>query len=197
MHELGLDLAEVRRFFVEEHDQPFLLIKVPGDVAAGWAGLLGVPARRCYLPDSMLDSNATRIGLTRSEIVAAKIPSPGSVMAGDFGEILTALFLASMSHPADVRDPKKWRLKQDRTKAAPYSDVVQFVVREWPTPSADDRLICAEVKTKSTNGASTPVASAIADSQKDREGRLAKTLVWLRERAHGEDLGTIDIPLLD
>jgi hypothetical protein len=197
MQELGLDLAEVRKFFVDEHDQPFLLIKVPGDVAAGWAELLGVPGRRCYLSDEFLAANAARTGRDPADVIAAKLPDPGAVMSGDFGEILTALYLASMSHPADVRDPKKWRLKEDRTKPAPRSDVVQFVVQEWPTASIDDKVICAEVKTKSTNSAFTPIANAIAGSQMDRDGRLAKTLVWLRDRAHGEDLGTVSIPLLD
>jgi hypothetical protein len=57
-------------------------------------------------------------------------------------------------------------------------------------------LLCAEVKTKSTDGTSTPIASAIADSEKDRLGRLAKTLVWLRERALVEDLGTTSLALI-
>jgi hypothetical protein len=53
------------------------------------------------------------------------------------------------------------------------------------------------VKTKSTNGDSTPIKSAIEDSLKDRTSRLAKTLVWLRERALTEDLGDIKIEHLD
>jgi hypothetical protein len=193
MRELGLDLAQVRTFFVEDPDQAFVLIRVPVDAADHWANLLGVPARRCYVSDGNAAANATRTGLPLSEVVAAKTPDPGSVMAGDFGEILTALFLAASAHPAEVHDPKKWRLKQDRTKPAPYSDVVQFILPEWPKSSPNDRLVCAEVKTKSTEGKSTPIASAIADSRKDREGRLLKTLVWLRERAIGEDLGTVGL----
>jgi hypothetical protein len=45
------------------------------------------------------------------------------------------------------------------------------------------------VKTKATNGASKPISTAIAGCQKDRLSRLARTLVWLRERALAEDLG--------
>jgi hypothetical protein len=197
MRDLGLDLAEIRTFFVQEQDQSFVLIKVPAGATAAWAEALGVPARRCYLSDRSLFENAERTGRPPSEIVKAKIPDSGSVMAGDFGEILTALFLASQRHPIEVHDPKKWRLKQDRTKPAPYSDVVQFVLPQWPAPSSDDELICAEVKTKSTGGDSTPVASAIADSRKDREGRLIKTLVWLKERALGEDLGSVDLDQIE
>jgi hypothetical protein len=96
-----------------------------------------------------------------------------------------------------VRDPKKWRLKQDRTKPAPQSDVVQFLVPQWPSASDADALVCAEVKTKSTKSASSPVAKAITDSKKDQEGRLVKTLQWLRERSMTEDLGTVDDALID
>jgi hypothetical protein len=39
-------------------------------------------------------------------------------MAGDFGEILAALFQATSEHPGEVIDPMKWRLKHDRTKPA-------------------------------------------------------------------------------
>ncbi|WP_328324426.1 hypothetical protein OHA70_33280 [Kribbella sp. NBC_00382] len=197
MKELGVDLAEVKIAFEQVQDEPFVLIKVSAEAAGQWAELLGVPARRCYLTDEALAANAERTGYSRSEIVKAKTPDAGSVMAGDFGELVTAFFLAAREHPVEVNDPKKWRLKQDRLKAAPYSDVVQFILHDWPTPSADDRLICAEVKTKSTNGASTPIASAIADSQKDREGRLAKTLLWLKARGLGEALGSVDIEQLD
>lgn len=89
--------------------------------------------------------------------------------------------------------PKKWRLKQDRTKPAPYSDVVHFVMPSWPQSSEQDYVLCSEVKTKSTPGQSSPVAAAIADCEKDRTSRLAKTLVWLKERSLHEDLGTTSI----
>lgn len=66
---------------------------------------------------------------------------------------------------------------------APYSDVVHLVLPTWPSPSTGDALLCSEVKTKSTDGASEPIKSAIEDCEKDRTTRLAKTLLWLRDRA--------------
>ncbi|WP_155980905.1 hypothetical protein [Nocardia sp. CNY236] len=90
-------------------------------------------------------------------------------------------------------DPKKWRLKVERTKAAPKADVVQFVLPEWPTPSARDRVLCAEVKTKATKGSFTPIQNAIEGSAMDRAGRLVKTLLWLQERAILGDLGTVTL----
>lgn len=118
-------------------------------------------------------------------------------MAGDFGEILTALFHAASEHPGVVLDSKKWRLKQDRTQPAPCSDVVQMILPHWPAASAEDRIICAEVKTKSTIGTSKPIVSAIADSEKDSSRRFVKTLNWLKERAINTGLSTISIEQLD
>jgi hypothetical protein len=118
-------------------------------------------------------------------------------MAGDFGEILVFLYHAAVEPGVELIGPKKWRLKQDRTKPAPYSDVVHFVLPHWPTPSTDDRILCSEVKTKSTNGDSTPIRAAITDCLKDRTSRLAKTLVWLKERALHEELGSTTVAHLE
>lgn len=191
MRELGLDLVGLGGGFSRTQEEPFVYIKVSQEDAETWAAMLGVPIRRCYISDADLAGRAGTTGRPRAEIVRAKIPNLGSVMAGDFGEILTAIYLAARDHPQDIIDPKKWRLKEDRSRAAPYSDIVQFTLPQWPQATEQDKVVCAEVKTKSTNGASTPIPSAIADSQKDQDRRLIKTLLWLRERALGQDLGTL------
>lgn len=136
-------------------------------------------------------------GASKADLIAARLPDAGSTMAGDFGEILVYLYQASKEHPARALGPKKWRLKQDRTKPAPHSDVVHFVLPSWPSSSENDLLLCSEVKTKSTNGGSSPIKSAIEDSAKDRTSRLARTLVWLRERALFEPLGDVQLAHLD
>jgi hypothetical protein len=103
-------------------------------------------------------------------------------MSGDFGEILEFVLVAASDpdvHPIGI---KKWRLKQDRTKPAPRSDVVELVLPAWPAASEDDMILCSEVKAKATNQASKPISSAIQDCQKDRASRLTKTMVWLKER---------------
>jgi hypothetical protein len=135
--------------------------------------------------------------LPLAEVLQVLTPERGAVMAGDFGEILTFLYLGTQDESCDPIGPKKWRLKQDRQKAAPHSDVVQFIVPAWPEASDRDQLYCAEVKTKSTDGPSTPIASAIEDSKKDRLGRLAKTLAWLKERSITDDLESSDSELID
>lgn len=197
MDELGLDLESLAGIFVTVQERPYALIAVPPEKAASLAAELGTAIRRYYVADSKLEERHRVTTIARSELVRWKLPDRGSVMAGDFGEILTAVFHGAQLHPAQILDPKKWRLKQDRTKPAPHSDIVQFIVPLWPLSSAEDRVLCAEVKTKSTDGASTPVLSAIADSRKDQDGRLVKTLLWLRERASFEELGTVTIETLN
>lgn len=197
MRDLGIDTATLAPWFANEHVSPYVLVRVPDEHTAAWADVLGVPVRRCYIDDALLDERAAATGRSKSELVAAKLPDRGSTMAGDFGEILVFLYHATVEPGVEIIGPKKWRLKQDRTKPAPYSDVVHFVLPHWPEASSEDRILCSEVKTKSTNGDSTPISSAIADCEKDRTSRLAKTLIWLKERALHEDLGSTTIAHLE
>lgn len=197
LDELGFDIQRAVSWFPHERDVPYVLVRVSDEHAKAWADALGVAVRRCYVTDSLLSERAKTLGVSPSEILSAKLPDAGSTMAGDFGEILVYVYHAATEHPKFAFGPKKWQLKQDRTKPAPHSDVVQFVLPEWPTPSEKDVLLCSEVKTKSTNGTSTPIASAIEDSAKDRTSRLTRTLVWLRERAMGENLGDVTVAHLD
>lgn len=197
MRDLGVDTTAIAPWFAVEHQTPYVLVRVSDDHAATWADVLGVPFRRCYIDDALLEARVQETGRPRSELVAATLPDPGSTMAGDFGEILVFLYHAAIEPGTTLIGPKKWRLKQDRRKPAPYSDVVHFVLPAWPRASPHDRLLCSEVKTKSTAGASSPVSSAIADCEKDRTSRLAKTLVWLKERALHEDLGSTTIAHLE
>jgi hypothetical protein len=171
--------------------EPFLIVQVPVDVADRWPDMLAEAARRCYVSDATLDDRAARSGRPRVEILQSRIPDPGPVMSGDFGEILTAMFLAASEYPREMLDPKKWRLKQDRLAPAPKSDVVQFHVPDWPEASDNDRIVCAEVKSKATSG-ERRIAEAIEHSGKDRDGRLIKTLAWLRERALSDGLANVD-----
>ena len=104
-------------------------------------------------------------------------------MSGEFGEILAYYYQGSTVLPASAVGLRRWHLKQDRNKAAPYSDVVHLVLPNWPNPSAQDTVLCSEVKAKSTKGKFEPIKKAIEGCETDRTSRLAGTLSWLRERA--------------
>jgi hypothetical protein len=193
MQDLGFAIGGALAWFPQAQAAPYVLIQVTEQVANALAGHLKVPVRRCYVTDEIVQDRAAATNVPEAQIIAAKLPDPGSTMAGDFGEILTYFYVAATHHPAVPFGPKKWRLKQDRTKPAPYSDVVQFLLPNWPAATAADTVVCSEVKMKSTPGDTDPIASALADSAKDKTSRLAKTLAWLKDRALVEDLGTVQL----
>jgi hypothetical protein len=197
VNDLGFDIGTALAWFVHDQEDPYVFVRISDEHAKQWTDVLGIPVRRCYVTDALLDERSQRTGESKATLVAAKLPDPGSTMAGDFGEILVYFYHAAKQHPQVVIGPKKWRLKQDRTKPAPLSDVVQFVLPTWPSPSPEDVLLCSEVKMKSTASQASPIQDAICDSKKDRTSRLARTLIWLRERALLEDISQPTIAQLN
>ncbi len=196
MDDLGFNFGNAVSWFPHEQEQPYVLVRMNAQHVALMEAALAEPLRRCYITDEMLRAAAKRHGFTLSDVLAGKLPDAGATMAGDFGEVLGYFYQSAMEYPGNAIGPKKWRLKQDRTKPAPKSDVIHFIMPQRPAATAD-QVLCAEVKVKSTSASSDPIGSAITDCAKDRTSRLASTLVWLRERAMTEDLGDVDIPLLN
>ena len=197
MNDLGLNLEGVRRWFPHEQEVPYVLVRITDDRAQRLGDALGVAVRRCYIVDTLLSESSATHNLSQPEVIATKLPDEGATMAGDFGEILVYLYQGTREHASTPIGVTKWRLKQDRTQPAPHSDVVHFVLPTWPDASAEDVILCAEVKTKSTASERRPIRAAIDDSHKDRTSRLARTLVWLRERALTEDLGDVQLEHLN
>jgi hypothetical protein len=203
MNELGLDPTQVLPWFPHEAETPYVLVRVSPQHSGEWARALRDAVRRCYLSDETLAARALELAgemqgtseFRQAQIINSKLPDPGATMAGDFGEILIYAYQAAL--PRAAIGPKKWRLKQDRTKPAPCSDVVHFILPTWPAASDQDEVLCAEVKMKSTGGASTPIQDAIADCAKDRTSRLSRTLEWLKERALTENLGEVQLAHLN
>lgn len=183
MQNLDIDLVLTKALFVTMQDDPYVIIEVSDEAALELERILPTALRQFYISDALLDEIHLSSRVPKNDLVKLKLPDPGATMSGDFGEMLTAVMQGALAHPIEVIDPKKWRYKQDRTKPAPKSDVVQFALPTWPDSSEQDRLICSEVKAKALKGRSNPIKSAIEDSKKDENGRLASTLSWLREQA--------------
>lgn len=205
MEELGFEIENALSWFSHEANNPYVLVKVNEQCANTWADEIRDALRKCYLTDEFLLMRTKELerkvrGTPRDrqkQIICSKLPDPGSIMSGDFGEILVYFYHAVKAHPEVAFGPKKWRLKETRTKAAPYSDVVQFILPSWPTPTGNDVILCSEVKSKATRSNYDPINKAIEGCTSDRTNRLAKTLVWLRDRAIGEDLGNVHIEHLN
>ncbi len=196
MIELGLALENVLPWFTTQPTSGYTRMSVPLDRALTWPDAMANAVRRAYISDAKLAERAQANAISRTAVLATKLPNAGSVMSGDFGEIVAYLYLAG-SEGGGIVGPKRWRLKEDRTKSAPCSDVVQLVFSGWPNASPNDSLICAEVKAKATAGAWAPIDAAVTGMNKDRTSRLSKTLVWLRERAISDDIGAVSIPQLN
>jgi hypothetical protein len=138
---------------------------------------------RCYTTIEYLKQRTTKTGMTASSLLANFLPDNGSVMSGDFGEIL-ALFFLSSEQLDKTKLIKKWRYKQDRKKAAPHSDVILIYRKNESTPTKEDFVICAEAKQKATKSKTyIPIKDAVEGFLNDRTGRLARTMVWLKEKA--------------
>lgn len=197
VNDLGLEIDTVVPWFAVEPQAGYTRVAVAAEYTTTWDDILRDAVRRCYISDEQLAERAHVANITPAEIVAALLPDPGSIMSGDFGEIVGYIYLASREAATAVIGPKRWRLKYARTHSAPGSDVIQLILPQWPQPSDQDRLVCAEVKAKATAGNFAPIAAAIDGSQRDRTSRLSRTLVWLRERSLFQDIGTVTIAQLN
>ncbi len=194
---LGIAPEAVAEWFSADASRAYTLTRMSPEHAQNLPGSFAMALRRSYVDDETLRSLSSDPSPTIQDLIGARLPDPGSTMAGDFGEILTLAYFLAVKASDHPFGPLKWRLKQDRRQPVPHSDLLLFVVPAWPIADEHDSMICAEVKTKSTRSAATPIAEAIRDSQKDRTGRLAKTLVWLQERSMFESIGGLEKAVLD
>lgn len=181
-NDLGFSFHAAAAWFSAVKRPSYVFVSVTPAHAAALPATLGMVIRRCYISDDKVSTQAI-LYPPATNVIAAALPDPGSVMSGEFGEILTYFYQGTTALPTAAVGLRRWHLKQDRNKAAPYSDVVHLVLPDWPTPSAMDTVLCSEVKAKSTKGKFEPIKKAIEGCETDRTSRLAGTLVWLRERA--------------
>ena len=163
------DCVDVRAHILAEakigHLETFMISRIPS----------------CYISEGGLVEQMSKTGLSAPDILKNKLPDTGAVMAGDFGEVLTLFYLGS-ERPEIIQKVMKWRFKQDRTKAAPHSDVVILHRSDLQKASTNDFVICAEAKLKSTKSTFSPIEKSIEGYNLDKTGRLARTLVWLKEK---------------
>jgi hypothetical protein len=181
-NDLGLPYSATAGWFSAHKTPSYVFVSVTKEHATALPAALGMAIRRCYISDDKVSTQAVHYP-PATNVIAAALPDPGSVMSGEFGEILTYFYQGATALPTPAVGLRRWHLKQDRNKPAPYSDVVHLVLPHWPAPSATDTVLCSEVKAKSSKSPFEPIKKAIEGCETDRTSRLAGTLVWLRERA--------------
>ncbi len=144
---------------------------------------LPVEYRKCYITDEQLIASVRDLSMHYSDLLRDHyLPDPGSVMSGEFGEILSYFLLKERYFPEKkLEGPKKWRWKDDRNHAIQKTDVMLF---EWgANPSPNDLLASPESKTKATkNNSYDPSKNAVAGAHDDFVSRLSTSLTWLKSR---------------
>lgn len=165
------------------------------------------PFRRAYISDKKLDRVEAKKKNPRKDIINRRLPDPGDVMSGDFGEILTYYMATELWSPDVNYKPMKWRFKDDPKKASPKTDVVLFqIVKDVNHPDANDKLITYEAKAHATPIAGTykmhkqkraitykdgkdccTFIDAIFDADNDRASRAAESIIYLKNKAEDKD----------
>ncbi len=140
--------------------------------------------RNYYIEENLIDDLYTGTGLSKSEYLQKNIfPNPANklgaaTMSGEFGEILVYDFI----HYTQNYYVTKLRYLEKTNPDVPVSgsDVIGYAIKNVLKPSIEDKLLIAEVKTRSSVGRrltiqDNPLTKAIADSPKDRN-RIAESL---------------------
>lgn len=181
----------------EKTNNGYLILKLGTEERYAFLSKIPQEYRICYITDKKIEEVflAHKGAVSSKEIIRSKIPDPGSIMAGEFGEITAYFILKGKYLPLKLIGPKKWQWKIDRNKALPFTDVIMF--HRNKKPSNEDLLMSAEVKTKATKQTKNPILQAIEGVQKDNISRLARTLRWLKDIYTGVDPDPAKIEYLD
>lgn len=159
-----------------------------------------VPFREAYIKDEKLNEIVADFGTTRQQEIIERLPKKADILAGDFGEILTYYLATEIWHPDATVRPMKWRLKDKKDAASPYTDVIIFKGEE-DNPRTDDAMYSFEAKVRSTipsghysnksgykaEKEQCVFVDAVMDADKDRISRTAESIQYLLTRC--KDLG--------
>jgi len=173
-----------------------------------------IPFRRAYISDEKLDRIEAKKKSPRKDIINRRLPAPGDVMSGDFGEILTYYMATEIWSPDVDYKPMKWQFKDDPKKASPKTDVVLFqLANDVSHPDTNDKLITYEAKAHATPITGTykkhkqkqavtlkdgrdccTLLDAVFDADKDRASRAAESIIYLKNKAEdNEDDEFLDV----
>lgn len=142
-----------------------------------------------YIRDEDLQARISTFSSTKEQEFSEILPTEGHIKAGDFGEILSYFLFKERHQDKGVDGPRKWRWKQDKNVAAPYSDVILFSIKKKGKVSKNDLLISVESKVKATKGKDYhPIQAAVEGAEKDYVTRIATSLSWLRKKYKEESL---------
>ena len=160
-----------------------------------------VPFREAYIKEEKLNEIIADFGTTRQQEITERLPKKADVVAGDFGEILTYYLATEIWHPDATVCPMKWRMKDKKNAASPYTDVVIFRGDE-DNAKPDDAMYSFEAKVRSTvpsglyqnksgykaGKEQCVFIDAVMDADKDRISRAAESIQYLLTRCKDLEL---------
>lgn len=144
-----------------------------------------VPFRKCYITDKELEDKSVKSKISKKEMLEKTIlPDKGNIRSGDFGEIFGRFLILSYYKGKGyvLFSPKKWLWKEDRNKPSSGTDVVAFYCPDPENSSVEDFIVSLESKMEATPSTTNRIQDAIDGAKRDKLSRLAKTLVWMKEK---------------
>lgn len=175
----------ILKFFEHKIDNYIILTLKDKD----WDNLLDNIApeyKAAYISDDELQLRITTFNSDKATEFLEILPDKGNIKSGDFGEILSYLLFKERHVKREVDGPKKWRWKQEKNVAAPYTDVILYSMKH-KKPSKDDLLVSIESKMKAVaNNDYHPIQNAIDGAEKDYVSRIANSLSWIRKKYKDE-----------
>lgn len=133
----------------------------------------------CYICSDKL-KGLTDKGINKKEVFESIFPTRGNIQSGDFGEILSNFIIEQIE--VDSVGVKKWRWKESKDSPVHKIDLVLTGIENIDKPSPSDKLILGEVKAKATDLKYSQVKNAIDDIKKENVARVARTIIWAREK---------------
>lgn len=139
--------------------------------------------RSAFISDDDLQAYINGMGTSRFDEIQAVLPTDPIIKSGDFGEILSFAIFTQMYPDYNIA-PLKWRWKEDRDRAAHFTDIVLFCCPDESNPQVTDKMMTIEVKTRATqpDAKESSINKAIEGSFTDSVSRSAKTLSYVQQK---------------
>jgi hypothetical protein len=180
-----VDDTDILQFFSYFEKNGFHIYKLNIPDTESFLDAIKEEARKYYISDRDLAEKSEKNGISKKEFLEQYIlPSIGKIKSGDFGEIFSCFSVRECYAQKGfiLVCPRKFIWKMDRDKAMPFTDVVGFYREDITKASSNDFIVSVESKMKATNSSANRIQEAIDGAQKDRTTRLAKTLIWLKQK---------------
>jgi hypothetical protein len=179
---------EILKFFEEGKKNCFTFTLKDAEWDS-FVSILPKEYKLCYITDEDLNKRIESFKSSKEKEFSEILPDKGNIKSGDFGEILSYFLFKERHKNKNVDGPKKWRWKQEKNVAAPYTDVILFSIQKDGKASKEDLLISVESKMKAVlNNHYDPIQAAINGAEKDYVSRIANSLSWLRKKYKDESL---------